>query len=145
MIREAKVSEIRKVTEFMKAFEKASSFVKVDIDHAAEKYERFVSSGAGTVLIMVDEKDVIHGGLGFITYPDLHSGFLMAVETFWYVSPEYRGRGLMLVREFERRAKEKGCKYIAMIHMTDSYPEELEHVYAHMKYRLVEKHYMKEI
>ena len=145
MIRPALVSEVRRVTEFMKAFEQASATVKVDVDYSVKRYEDFVSSGKGQMLMLLDDRGELQGSLGFLIAPDIHTGNLIAIETFWYVDPKHRGQGLKLLKEFERIAKEKGCKYVAMIHMMDSYPEQLEKVYAHMKYRLIEKHYMKEI
>jgi GNAT superfamily N-acetyltransferase len=145
MIREAKVSEVRRVAEFMKGFEKVTPLLKLDIHHTVEQYERFISKGIGAILMLLNERGSLHGGLGFITYPDLHSGDMMAVETFWYVDPNHRGRGVQLVREFEKRAKEQGCKKVAMIHLMDSYPAELENLYSRMGYTLIEKHYVKEV
>src|SRR5208283_3886472 len=145
MIRAAKISEVRKVTEFMKAFEQASATVKVDVEYSIKRYQDFIASGKGQMLMLVDENDELHGSLGYLIAPDIHTGNLIAVETYWYVDPKHRGHGIKLVKEFERIARERGCKYTAMIHMMDSYPVELEKVYEHMNYRLIEKHYLKEL
>ena len=90
MIRKAEIKDVRKIAEFMKQFEQATAFVKVDVDHTTKVYEDFLTDGSTTLLIL-EEDGVMQGGLGFIVYPDLHSGVLSAIETYWFVAPEYRG------------------------------------------------------
>lgn len=144
MIRIIKADEMRKVTVFMKNFEKASSFVKVDVDHATKTYEDMIKEGSMTVMVMEEDGNII-GSMAFLIAPDLHDGKLTAVETYWFMHPDHRGFGLRLFNEFERLAMQKGCQKLAMIHMTDSYPGILEKVYKRYGYKLVEKHYVKEI
>jgi GNAT superfamily N-acetyltransferase len=69
----------------------------------------------------------------------------MAVETFWFVHPDHRGQGLSLLVEFEKWGKREGCQTLAMIHMVDSFPDKLETLYRRRGYKLIEKHYLKEI
>jgi len=133
---------MRKITEFMKAFEQASKFVTVDIDYAAKTYETMIDDGTATVMVLEKEGDLI-GSLGFIKAPDLHSGEQMLVETFWFTDPEKRGFGLLLLDAFEKHAQDNGIKKIAMIHMMDSYPERLEALYLKRGYKLIEKHYVR--
>jgi GNAT superfamily N-acetyltransferase len=59
--------------------------------------------------------------------------------------PEYRGGGKELMFAFEKKAKELGCQRTAMIHMVDSMPDILENFYLKNGYKLIEKHYVKEI
>lgn len=136
--------DILAATEVMKQFEYASTYVKVDIGHAAKIYSDMVDKGIAVYFIM--EKDgVIIGGLGAVKCPDLHIGRTLAVETFWFIAPEYRGHGLGLMEAFERWGKSEGCDALAMIHMVDSYPEKLERLYIRRGYQLAEKHYIKEL
>ena len=135
---------MRKVTEFMKAFEQASKFVTVDIDYATKTYETMIDDGTATVMVLEKEGDLI-GSLGFIEAPDLHNGNLMLIETFWFTDSGKRGYGLLLLDAYEKYAHDNGIKKIAMIHMMDSYPERLEVLYLKRGYRLMEKHYIKEI
>lgn len=145
MIREARIDEVRKVTEFMKQFEQHTGFVKVDVEHATKQYERFIANKIGAVIILEDDNTgELYGGMGVIALPDIHCGIMTAVETFWFVSPEHRGQGLKLLKAFEDWSKEKNCKRLALIHLADSYPEILEKVYKRKKYQLVEKHYLRE-
>lgn len=146
MIREARIDEVRKVTEFMKQFEQHTGFVKVDVEHATKQYERFIKNNIGAMIILEDDNTgELYGGIGVVALPDIHCGTLTAVETFWFVSPEHRGQGLKLLKAFENWGKEKKCKRLALIHLTDSFPEILEKIYIRKKYKLVEKHYLKEI
>jgi len=135
---------MRKVTEFMKQFEQASEFVKVDIDHATKTYEGMIDQGIAVVMVLEHEKKLI-GSLGFIVADDLHSGDKMTVETFWFTDPKKRGHGLMLLEVYEEYSKKIGSKKIAMVHMTDSYPERLEKLYIKRGYKLIEKHYVKDL
>lgn len=134
--------EMRKVTEFMKQFEKASEFVTVDVDHATKTYERMIDDGIAVVMV-IEDNDGIVGSLGFIMSYDLHSGEKTFVETFWFTDPAKRGYGLKLLNAYERFSIEHGAVKLAMIHMMDSYPDSLERLYSRRGYKLIEKHYVK--
>lgn len=145
MIREAKTAEeIRAVAEFMTQFEQATSFVKVDVDHTSKVYENLIRTGAAVFLVL-EENGHMHGGIGAIKSPDLHDGKLTAVETFWFVAPESRGKGLLLFDAFEKWAIDSGCQKLAMIHLADSYPDILRKLYKRNGYKLAEEHYIKEV
>ena len=141
-ITEATIDEIPEMTRIAQGFEQASSHVKVNYEHSVKTYINFINSGIGVVLLLKKD-NVIIGGLGAIKAPDLHEGVMMAIETFWFVSPEHRGRGLTLFDAFEEWAERNGCIDKAMIHMVDSYPGILEKFYTRSGYELVEKHYVK--
>ncbi|MFZ2950891.1 MAG: GNAT family N-acetyltransferase [Desulfuromonadaceae bacterium] len=123
-------------------FANHTGHVIVDPDHATKTYQRMIRSGAAVVFaLMVGDKVV--GGLGGIKGPDLHHPRIVAVETFWFVLPEFRGKGLRLFAAFENWAVEKKCDAVAMVHLTDSQPEILEKLYRRKGYELIEKHYLK--
>lgn len=66
--------------------------------------------------LLLSERDgQLTGMLGFILHSHFISGEIFAGEVFWYVEPEQRGDGVRLLREAERRAKERGAKYMHMI------------------------------
>ncbi len=144
MIREARIDEVRKIAEYMKTFEQATNFVNVNVDYTTKRYENLVSQGIAVLLVDEEDGD-LRGGLGIIKAEDLHDGSMTAVETFWFVKPEHRGRGKDLFIEFENWSRRNGIKKMAMIHLVDSYPDRLENLYIHAGYRLVEKHYVKEL
>ena len=145
MIREAiTAEEIRAVAQFMTQFEQATTFVKVDVDHTSKTYESLIRSGAAVFFVM-EEDGQMQGGLGAIKSPDLHDGKLIAVETFWFVSPQFRGKGTLLFNAFEKWAIGHGCQKLAMVHLSDSYPGILRKLYKRRGYKLAEEHYIKEV
>uniref|UniRef100_A0A6M3IPD8 Putative acetyltransferase n=1 Tax=viral metagenome TaxID=1070528 RepID=A0A6M3IPD8_9ZZZZ len=132
--------------EVFKQFEQASKFVKVDPEYCRRIYSDMIGRGMAKGFILIEDGN-IHGGIGGLIGPDLHNGEKTAVETFWFVAPGFRG-GLgayELWRKFEEWAKEQGCKKVAMIHLSDSYPERLERIYKARGYKLLELHYVKEL
>lgn len=143
-VTEATLAEVPKITILCKAFENETAHVKVDISHSIKSYCKFIDSGVGAMLLLKRDGEII-GGLGCLHYPDLHSGELTAVETFWFVDPGHRGKGLMLLDEFEKWAARQECTKVAMIHMVDSHPDILEKLYIRRGYKLVEKHFVKEV
>lgn len=144
MIKQAFGSDIRRVTEMASHFSEHTDHVLVDVNHATTMYTGFIGSGEGVMFYM--EKDgEITGGIGGICAPDLHHPRVIAVETFWFVLPEHRGGGIKLLERFELWAKDKKCDLVALIHLSDSYPDILEKIYLRRGYSLVEKHYLKEV
>ena len=143
MIREALISDTNNIARFMKRFEKETDFVKVDVEHTRDKYINLMNKGVATLFILEDNDGKMIGGLGCVVGDDLHTPRKIAVETYWLVDKNHRGGGIRLLKHFELWAENKG--YIpAMVHLTDSYPEELEHLYTRRGYKLIEKHYIKE-
>jgi len=147
MIREWRLEEARvdhRLADFMKAFEAATSMVKVDSDYAFQRYLAMMESGVCRILI-AEEGTTLQGAVGFLTTDDLHDGVKIAIELFWFAHPDYKGIGKQLFSAFESEAVKSGCKRLAMIHLADSYPDSLEQFYLKNGYKLLEKHYIKEV
>ena len=146
IVRTTLINEVNFVTKFMKQFETCTQFVKVDIDYATKVYESLIKENRGAIFILSEDGslDKMIGAFGCIKGMDLHFPRLLAIETFWYVQPEFRGNGLMLVKYFEKWAKENSCNGVAIIHLADSEEEVLPRVYKRLKYTLVEQHFVKE-
>ena len=120
--------------------------MKVDSDYAFQRYMKMMEAGICRIFIDEDEATKeLHGAIGFLITDDLHDGVKIAIETFWFSHPAFRGCGKALFNIFEEKAMDSGCKRLAMIHLADSYPESLERFYMKNGYRLMEKHYVKEI
>lgn len=143
-IYECRPEQSYEIARVMEQFSGGSEFVTVDIEYTAATYARMIAKDQATFLTLEVDNQIV-GGLGCIRYPDLHNGLLTAVETVWFVHPDHRGYGMKLFDAFEEWAKKHGCKRLAMIHMVDSYPEILEKLYQRRGYKLIEKHYLKEI
>jgi GNAT superfamily N-acetyltransferase len=97
------------------------------------------------MFILEDENGIMQGGLGCVVSDDLHYPRKIAVETYWFVAPEYKGHGKSLMDYFENWAKDNNCDCVAMIHLVDSYPESLQKMYEKRNYKLVEQHFVKEL
>lgn len=145
MIHEATVEEIPGIVRFMKQFEQVSGNIKVDIEYATKRYVNMVTAGVAHMFVMNDEKGDMIGGLGCIVAPDLTNSRIMAIETYWFMAPGDRGKGISLLTYFEQWAKERGIDAVAMIHLNDSYPKALERLYIRRGYVPIETHYVKEL
>ena len=136
--------DILKAARVMQGFEQASKLIKVDPVRTAASYHRMVTSGIAVFFVLERDGQIV-GGLGAIKCPDLHYDRTVAVESFWFVKPDCRGKGMALFDAFEKWGKQEGCTHLAMIHMMDSYPDRLEKLYERKGYKLWEKHYVKEL
>ena len=143
-IYEAKPEEARGIAKFMKSFEDETVYVKVDSDYAGAKYEFMIRNGNAHMFVLEEDNKMV-GGLGCVVGPDLHTPRIIAVETYWYVHPDYRGIGKKLLDYFEQWAKDAGYDATAMICLSDSMSDSLEHLYLHREYTLIEKHFIKEV
>ena len=121
-----------------------SKHVTVDVPYATKRYQSLVASGMMTVFALKYDGKIV-GGIAGLIFPDMNSGIQTAVECFWFVNPENRGKGLILLDAFENWAKERHCKKVAIIHLEDSFAEVLKRLYLRRGYKLIESHYMKEI
>lgn len=102
-----------------------------------------IDSEIGVVLAMFSRHDKLQGAIGAVKYPDPFNGDLCAVENFWFMLPEFRSRGGLLFRAFERWAREQGCKRVSMIHLQKLQPERLKEFYLSHEYDHIESAYVK--
>jgi GNAT superfamily N-acetyltransferase len=128
----------------MKEFETCTDHVKVDVNYTTGRYVPMVKSGTCAIFMLKDGNKVC-GAIGGIKAEELHCGEMIAVETFWFVSPAHRGQGLRLLELFEEWARVEKCEKVAMIHLQDSMPETLKKLYERRGYRLIESHYVREV
>lgn len=141
-VKQIGIDKVSELTYCMKSFELASSHVKVNIGHSIRFYTNLINNGIGAMFALYKD-DMMVGGLGCIKAPDLHEGVLTAIETFWLVLPDHRGKGLLLLNAFEKWADENQCVNKAMIYMSDSFPESLAKLYKKKGYKLAEYHFVK--
>ncbi len=126
-------------------FYSSSQFLKgFNPDHCEKMWINLITNNIGVIFLLV-EHESITGFLAALKYPDINSGELVATEMAWFVKESQRGRGLLLLREFEGWAKEEGCKLITMGYLKDLMPDKVERLYERMGYKAIETHYIKEI
>ena len=102
-----------------------------------------LGEGVGEINAVLDNGKVV-AALGCAFIEDPFTGGQTALEMFWWVHPDHRNSriGLDLWRTFEKRAKDKGCKQIAMVHLASL---NLQHIFERRGYKLVEQTFRKEI
>ncbi len=115
-----------------------------------DTFGALVESGRGIVLASFDaqgDNKTITGALGGVLAPSPFNGQLMAIEMFWFVLPEYRGRSdaLRLFSAFEDWAVEVNADMISMIHLLALAPDKLEKLYRRRGYTPIEVNYIKEL
>jgi GNAT superfamily N-acetyltransferase len=66
-------------------------------------------------------------------------------EVIWYVNPNYRNRGHLLLQAFEQKAIDLGMDSIVMALMCNSMEERLDRIYRKLGYRRFEVQYIKEL
>lgn len=110
----------------------------------AFQWVAMLQSGVGEIFVVRDGERVA-GILGAAFVPEGFSGWMTALEQFWYVLPEYRKstRALRLLNAFEAEAKARKCRKILLVHLANSQSERLEELYRNRGYVLIEKTYGK--
>lgn len=144
-IRQIGIDEIENLSEIAQSFFSESKFLQdFDMSIFATCWTQFISSEIGVVFVCEEDGKFV-GTLGGFKFPDPCNGKLMATEMFWFVLPEYRGRGKELLVEFEDWAKENKCERIIMVHLKDVMPEIVKNIYIKKGYIEMETHYIKEV
>lgn len=141
LVRYLKASELPTLAEKAVRFTEASPSVKIVPELFEAYWQGLYSAGVGLIFVTDD----LTGALGAMTMADPNDGELTAIEIFWFVEPESRGRGMDLMKAFEDWAKMIGCKRITIAHMMDSFPERLNKIYRRKGYLPLEIHYRKEL
>lgn len=145
MIRRATVDRLRELMPLVEEFYSSSKFlVKFDSDHCAGMWTKFMTIGAG-VIFLLEENEKIIGFLAALKWPDINSGDLWATGMAWFVKSNKRSKGILLLKEFERWAKEENCKMIIMAHLMDLMPDKMKKVYGKFGYQPTEINYGKVI
>src|SRR5262245_47224718 len=95
---------------------------------------------------LLDQEESPRGGIGGVCTFDLNTGETIAVEQFWYVEPDARGHGLMLLQAFENWAMDKDAVRVIIGHVYDSKRSEAwKRLFAMRHYMPLEIHYYKEL
>lgn len=107
--------------------------------HLESELTRLINSPSGCVILSVESNRVVGVLVGTIS-GSLFSPALAAEELMWWIEPEYRGRGLKMMRMFEQWAKDSGAVMCVMSGFDD-----LEKFYKLKGYEKRSTHYTKEV
>ena len=144
MIKKTKISDLPKLSIIGDYFKTLSDHVDYSIDIFTAYWTHLITNNSGAIFTY-EKSGNIAGAVGGVKYPDINTGILMAMEMFWVVLPEAKGRGLSLLNRFESWARDEGCKKIIMVRLLNSMPEYVGKIYMKKGYRPIEEHYVKEL
>jgi len=89
-----------------------------DGEHFCKMWRGLIDAGIGVILgSFTDDGKTITGAIGAVISPNLFSNTKLAVESFWFVFPQYRGHGIRLLKAFEEWGKSSGADFLCMIHL----------------------------
>ena len=100
------------VLPMVRAFEAEVDSPIITVDERAflAAWTNFLRLEVGFVIVAYDGDEQVGTISGYVV-PDDRSGRTVAQEAWWYVYPEYRGRGLggLLVTAYEHYARSRGA------------------------------------
>lgn len=145
MVTYATLSDLPKLVEIAKSFfAEAGLPAKLVPAVWVQKWAALINAGVGFILKKEVNGEPV-GALGFVATEDLNDGELTANEAFWFILPQYRGRGFELLMKYEEEAKAMGCARCNMIHLSDLQPERLGELYVKRGYKKTETSYFKKL
>jgi GNAT superfamily N-acetyltransferase len=141
MIRLATLADIPRIVEMGLRFRESSDYKNHIVANTEQitKLSELVIAQEGCLLSERDGK--VCGMIAVYLFPHFISGELIAGEVVWWVEPEYRGEGIKLVREAERRARAKGAVKMQMIAPT----EQVARIYERIGYDYIESAYQRDL
>ncbi len=147
MIREAILKDIPRILELVYSFydgylkDYGFSFDEKTLEETAKKLIK-------NEIILVGEKGRVEGVIaGVIISSIFDKKDIFCQEIIWYVSPENRRSkmAIELIKEFTKKAKEKGASKLTMGHMQNLHPVSMNNLYTKRNFKLMEFQYIKEI
>ena len=109
--------------------------------HASGHFDMFLIT-PGILALCVEENGKIVGMIAGIASAIIFSKEVAMQEMVWYVEREHRRCGLRLLREFERRSKERGLKMMMMVGMSG---DPILSIYPRLGYREMQQTFIKEL
>lgn len=146
MIRRAGLTDVSRIVQMGERFiaeTEYREFVPINRPAMTAWVTQLVGGSVGLdATVFVEEKaEEVVGMFGLFIYPSPLTGQIEAVETFWWVEPEHRRRGLRLLAAAEQWAREGGALALRMIAPTPK----VERLYERLGFRHVEASYVRAI
>lgn len=142
-IRQMRSDEVAKMAPGGRAFAASLDWPFDEAGYLAY-FKQLVDSGVGVVFFLEDGDSVV-GGIGGTIQKEPISGRTVAIESFWYVFPDFRrGMGpIRLLQAFEHWGFAQGAHHVCMIAMAKSMADEIDRLYARLGYSKLETTYIK--
>lgn len=97
---------------------------------------------ANGLLVLTDDTDGPVGMIGVVITPSFYNrNILTAIEAFWWVEPEYRGRGGKMIDALEERAQQIGA--VSLDFASKSAFKSVGRLYERKGYKLTTNNYIK--
>lgn len=143
-LRRLSIDEIDKTFEGGRRFLEEAKFPAPFSPEAFKEFWEFLMQHDLGEIWAAFDGDTVLGAIGFCMHKCPFTGVKGALETFWFVHPEYRGGavGMQLLGKFEDRAQIKGAKRLAMVHLASL---NLQKVFESRGYVLADQTFWKEI
>jgi hypothetical protein len=142
MIRNATKDDLSIILELGEAF--YNTTIHSDIEsfcpETTEKTLRHLIDDDSGILVVLDD-DGVKGMAGALLYPAYMTGVLTGQELFWWCGQ--KGKGLGLLDEIERQARDAGATSFVMLSMDNMTPERLDKIYLEKGYNRSEHTYVK--
>jgi N-acetylglutamate synthase-like GNAT family acetyltransferase len=146
MIRKATLDDVEAIKKLVEEFyEESLKEYKLSFRDIEETIKNTVANHIGLV---AEKEEKIIGCIGGITIPSMFDkDELIGQESIWYITKsERKGTvGIRLLKAFEEECKKKGCSFVIMVYMGNSYPEQLKRFYSMNNYKLLEMQHIKEV
>ena len=115
-------------------------------EHFLKTWEGFFWSVPSTVIGLYRNEELI-GGMGAIVSPDMFTGDQVATELFWYIGHAHRtGTGaLRILRAYEEWGRRLDVHELRISHFKMRNDEQLQRLYEHRGYVLLEQGYQKRL
>lgn len=141
-VRPATERDVPRIIEMGRAFLQASPYVAVLRENPAqiETFTRWLlTNPEGLLLVLEDRGGAVAGMFGALLAPHYFSGDMMATEVVWWVEPDARGAGKLLLAAAEQHAQAHGAIALQMI----APDPRVGTLYERAGYRFVESAYQK--
>lgn len=148
MIRQLDPSEISLTREIAFSFFEESQLPgELDFSYWENRWKSLISELDMGVIFVYESGDKIKGILGGVCVRCTMTADLEAIEAFWYVYPELRGKpgSIKLLKAFEDWARGRGAARIKMMHLSHLNPISMREIYLRMGYSALEVAYSKNL
>jgi len=142
-IRQYAGDDFMDVSRLLQEFHK-EALEEYGLDCESHQIEKAINENKSEVLVLEMDGKVVGLIAGTIIDYPLQKAKIFQ-ELIWYVSKSYRKYGISLLKELEKRCKERGIYTVIMVAMGNSMAAKLDRLYRITGYKLLETHYIKVI
>lgn len=146
----AELEDLQGITECAKRFFEYAEYEKQGLPFDEESFQikisEYITNHNGIVILLKDDDHVAGGIAGFVGEWGFNNSIRFAVELFYWVDEEYRGKNsVKLLMLYEIYAKSLGAKKSVMISINTDLRNKIKKLYDRMGYNDFEWYSIKSI